>query len=147
MKIPAEAFVVVADGRKALILKNHGDATYPNLRVEATLEGGHNPSTHEQGADRPGRAPDGPGHHRSAVDQTDWHTRAEEAFAGEVAAFLLPRCRAGEIGKLIVVAAPHTLASLRAGLAPVVTERVIGEIDKDLTKHPVFEIERLLAAH
>ncbi len=34
MQVPHNAFVVVADGRKMLFLRNEGDAEFPNLKVE-----------------------------------------------------------------------------------------------------------------
>ena len=53
LKIPHNAFVFVGDGRKALFLRNDGDAKFPNLRIEKVFEN-ENPPTHEQGTDRPG---------------------------------------------------------------------------------------------
>jgi protein required for attachment to host cells len=53
-KIPHNALVFVGDGRRALFLRNEGDAISPNLRTEKVFEE-ENPPTHEQGSDRPGR--------------------------------------------------------------------------------------------
>src|SRR6185312_11462498 len=44
-------WVVVADGEKALFLRNEGDAQYPNLQVVRTIHE-DNPPTREQGTDR-----------------------------------------------------------------------------------------------
>ena len=38
LKIPHQALVFVGDGRKALFLRNDGDAKFPNLRVEKVFE-------------------------------------------------------------------------------------------------------------
>ena len=54
LKIPHNALVFVGDGRKALFLRNDGDAKFPNLKTEKVFED-ENPPTHEQGSDRPGR--------------------------------------------------------------------------------------------
>lgn len=43
-----------------------------------------------------------------------------------------------------MVALPRTLADLRAAFHPDIKDRIIAEIDKDLTKHPIVEIERHL---
>ena len=59
-------WVVVADGERALFLKNEGDAKFPDLKVQREMHE-ENPPTHEQGTDRPGRFNDGPSAHRSAV--------------------------------------------------------------------------------
>ena len=37
LRIPHDAVVFVGDGRKALFLRNIGDAKFPNLRVERTF--------------------------------------------------------------------------------------------------------------
>ena len=38
IQIPANAWVLVGDGEKALVLQNEGDATYPNLRKLRVFE-------------------------------------------------------------------------------------------------------------
>ena len=43
-----------------------------------------------------------------------------------------------------MVAPPRTRADLRRTFHADVKERIITEIDKDLTKHPVYEIEKHL---
>ena len=53
LRIPHHAFVFVGDGRKALFLRNEGDEKFPNLKTEKVFED-ENPSSHEQGTDRPG---------------------------------------------------------------------------------------------
>src|SRR3982750_1694681 len=55
--------VMVADGEKALFLKNEGDNLYPNLQLFQEMNQG-NPATREQGSDSPGRYNDGPSVHR-----------------------------------------------------------------------------------
>jgi protein required for attachment to host cells len=81
---------------------------------------------------------------RSAVEQTDWHEIAEEQFAASVASKLNEAALQNRFEKLIIVAPPNSLAALRKNLDPKTSQRVVAEIDKDLTKHPVPEIARLL---
>ena len=50
-RIPHKARVLVADGRKALLLKNAGDELHPNLKLEESLEAPPNPATHEHGTE------------------------------------------------------------------------------------------------
>ena len=45
---------------------------------------------------------------------------------------------------IIVVAPPRTLAELRNALHADVKRRIVAEIDKDLTKLPIWEIEKHL---
>ena len=100
----------------------------------------------QQGTDRPGRAYSSVGPGRSSVSQTDWHALEEHHFAAEVAATLERIVRERGVEALVVVAPPRTLADLRKAFHPDVKKRIIAELDKDLTKHPVDQIEKHLAA-
>jgi protein required for attachment to host cells len=53
--------------------------------------------------------------------------------------------RERNVKALVVVAPPRTLADLRHAFGVDVKKRIIAEIDKDLTKHPIHEIEARLA--
>jgi protein required for attachment to host cells len=50
----------------------------------------------------------------------------------------------GGINALVVVAPPRTLAELRDAFHTDVKAIILAEINKDLTNHPIGEIERLL---
>ncbi|MCJ9734052.1 host attachment protein, partial [Bradyrhizobium sp. PRIMUS42] len=54
MRIDKGDWLVVCDGRKALILENLGDEMFPNLHTREVHEQ-PNPSTSAQGTDAPGR--------------------------------------------------------------------------------------------
>jgi protein required for attachment to host cells len=140
--LPEGTLVLVADGRKALVLRNHGDALHPNLKVERVFDAPPNPPTHEQGTDAPDRVI--MGGIRSAVEPTDWHQMAERDFAGKVASALEAAHGREPIKALVVAAPPRALADLRRAMSEEVRRVVVAEIDKDLTKHPVHEIERHL---
>jgi protein required for attachment to host cells len=144
LKIPHNALVFVGDGRKALFLRNEGDETFPNLRTERVFED-ENPSSHEQGTDRPGRVAESAATgRRSAVEPTDWHQIEEHRFARRVAAAMEQMVRTSKAKALVVVAPPRTLADLRDAFHADVKACVVAEIHKDLTKHPVWEIEKHL---
>ncbi len=142
LKIPHDALVLIGDGEKALFLRNQGDEKFPNLSVERLLE--HpNPPTRLQGTDRPGRTRDAIGN-RSAVENADWHHLEKDHFAKEIAATLYRLAHDNKFKALIVVAPPHVLGMLRDDFHAEVRKRVVAEIGKTLTQHPVHEIERLL---
>ena len=144
LKIPHNAFVFVGDGRKALFLRNEGDEKYPNLKTENVFED-VNPSTHEQGSEPPGRVSKAQhSGQRSAVEPVDWHDIEEHRFARQVAAKMEQVVRQRKVPALVVVAPPRTLADLRNAFHSDVQALVIAEINKDLTKHPVADIERHL---
>ena len=52
--------------------------------------------------------------------------------------------RTRKVKALVVVAPPRTLADLRDAFHSDVKACIIAEINKDLTKHPVWEIEKHL---
>ncbi len=138
-------WVVVCDGAKALILENAGDSKFPNLKTREVLE--HKAAaTHELGTDKPGRAHSAVGPGRSAVGQTDWHTQEEETFLAELAAKLDQAVNGQDVKSLIVVAPPRALGFLRQAYGHGLKAAVRAEIDKDLVKMPIHEIEKYLTA-
>ena len=145
LRIPHNALVFVGDGKKALVLRNEGDAQLINLKTERVFTDA-NPATHDQGKDRPGRSFSSVGAGRSSVQQTDWHKIEEHRFAHEMAATLERIVRERGVQALVVVAPPRALADLRKAFHPEVKKKIIAEIDKDLTKHPIDQIEKHLAA-
>jgi protein required for attachment to host cells len=139
------AWVLVGDGRRALFFSNHGDAELLDLRVVETRVD-ENPATHLQGSDAPGRAYAGAGAHaRSAVGNTDWHELEEERFARAMADRINAAAESGELKEIVIVAPPRTLGEIRKELSPKAQSKVAGELHKDLTKHPLPEIEKALA--
>ncbi|MDP4002669.1 host attachment family protein [Methylobacterium sp. NEAU K] len=138
--IPHDGYVLVGDGRKVIVLCNVGHPMKPDLEVRRVFEAPPNPATHDQGTDRPTRVR--MGDRRSAIEQTDWHDLAEHQFAKAVAEALGRMAEA--INALVIVAPPRVLADLRRELPDALRRVVIGEIAKDLTKHPVSKIESCL---
>lgn len=143
LKLAHNSLVLVADGRKALFLRNEGDEKFPNLVTARVLEH-DNPATHLQGSDRPGRVHESNSHRRSSVEPTDWHVIEEHRFAKEIATLVEKYTEAEEPQALVVVAPAKTLGDLRAEFAAAIRKRIVAEIKKDLTKHPISEIERHL---
>ncbi|HTV68516.1 MAG TPA: host attachment family protein [Rhizobiaceae bacterium] len=146
IKLKHGQFIVVADGEKALFLKNDGDGLHPNLTVVREMYD-ENPPTREQGTDRPGRLNDGAGGvHRSAVADTDWHRVGKERFADDVAERLYKMAHRGDFDQLVIVAPPLVLGEMRKKFHKVVEDKVVAEIPKTLTNHSVDAIEKMLLA-
>jgi protein required for attachment to host cells len=153
MQIPHDGYVLVADGQKMLFFRNEGDEAYPNLEVVSAAE--HpDAKTREQGTDEPGRSAAGGAARgqgitvkagRSAYSETDFHTLEEQRFAADAAEMLKQRALANEYEKLLIVAPPSTLGELRKHYHKEVERRLIGEIPKDLTNHPVDQIEKVIS--
>jgi protein required for attachment to host cells len=138
-------WVVVCDGAKALILENTGDIKFPNLKTREVLEQKDLP-THLLGTDKPGRTHSSVGHGSSAVGQTDWHNQAEQAFLTHLAQRLDADVTAGKVKSLILVASPRALGMIRHVYPHALRAAIRAEIDKDLVKHPVHDIEKHLTA-
>ncbi|MFC6491204.1 host attachment protein [Nitratireductor sp. GCM10026969] len=136
-------WVMVADGEKALFLRNEGDAEYPNLEVVREMHD-DNPPTREQGTDQPGRYRDAANVHKSGFEETDWHRIEKERFADEIAERLYRMAHRGRFEKIILVAPPVVLGALRKVLHKEVEARVADEVPKTLTNHTVFDIEKAL---
>ncbi|MCT7376179.1 host attachment family protein [Chelativorans salis] len=143
IRLEHNIWLLVADGEKALLLRNEGDPRYPNLEVVREMHD-ENPPTREQGTDTPGRYLDAANVHKSGFDETDWHRIEKERFAEEIADRLYHLAHRRRFEKIILVAPPLVLGALRKALHKEVSDRVAGEVPKTLTKHSVWEIERVL---
>jgi len=138
-----DTWVLVTDSEKALFLRNETDGQDPHL-VVVKKETQDNPPNREQAANHPGRFNDGPSAHSSAVQDTDWHELAKERFASDLADILFKKAHTGEFERLVIVADPSTLGSLRDELHMEVKDKIIGEVPKTLTNHPLDEIEKIV---
>jgi protein required for attachment to host cells len=136
-------WVVVCDGAKALVLENIGDINIPNLKIVEVFEQ-KDLATHELGSDAPGRSHSSVGHGRSAVEQTDWHDQAEHTFLVHLAKHLDSAIAAGKTKSLIMVAPPRALGMIRPSYSHALKSAVRIEVDKDLVKQPVHQIEKHL---
>jgi protein required for attachment to host cells len=166
MQVPHDAVVVVADGRKMLLLRNEGDSQALNLQVERHAthpnpkdsdqkrdQSGQSSST-QSGQGAPAVAQNGSMHARGGgaqfapargtMGETDFHQLEEDRFAAETADMLKKRALNNEFESLIIVAPPQTLGELRKHYHQAVSERLTGEIAKDLTGHTVAQIEEAL---
>jgi protein required for attachment to host cells len=138
-------WVVVCDGKKALVLENVGDTKFLNLKTREVHE--HpDQKTHELGTDAPGRSFSSVGNGRSAIEQTDWHDQEEQRFLHKLAGHLDAEINAGNAKSLIMVAPPRALGVLRQAYSHALRGALRAEIDKDFVRMPVHEIEKHLAA-
>ncbi len=145
VRVPSKSWVVVCDGAKALILQNAGDAEYMNLKVEETLSQPNEPDR-EIGTDKPGRTHAADGFSGSAVQQTDWHEQAETEFLKQIAGRMDMLVREKQARRILLVAPPRALGTLRGNLTADVQAAISAEVPKDYINLPVAQIERHLTA-
>ena len=137
-------WVIVCDGKKALVLENIGDSKFLNLKTREVHEQ-PDARTREQGVDAPGRSIFSVDNRRSAMEQTDWHEQEEQRFLQKLAGHLDAEVKAGKAKALIMIAPPRALGVLRQAYSGNVRDVLRAEIDKDFVKMPVHEIEKHLA--
>ena len=143
MNLPNNALVLVADGRKMMFLRNHGEGAQIDLRLESHREQG-SAANGDQAGDTPGSSGASVGGRRSAMSETDFHQIEEDRFAAEAADLLRERALSGDFKSLVVVAPPRTLGELRKHYHKEVASRIVDEFHKDLTGCTIEEIEAAL---
>jgi protein required for attachment to host cells len=143
LKIDAGDWILVCDGKKAVILENAGDRKFPNLRVKAVREHDDAPSR-DLGTDVPARVFASVGSARSATESTDWHDQAERAFLRELVGELQSAATERKFKGVVVVAPPRALGVIREAYPPGLRAFVRAEVGHDYTHLPVDEIERRL---
>ena len=145
MLLSKGAWVVVADGEKALVLENIGMPKKPELRLldreEADLD------IPGAATEPPGRVYESSGGTRvSALEQPDYGRLAADRFAAELVKMLAGAAAEERFEQLVLAAPPQVMGALREAMSPEVRARVVLELPKTLTRHPVAKITELVAA-
>jgi protein required for attachment to host cells len=138
-------WILVADGARALLIRNEGSATRPKFALIRRYEQ-ENPTTREQGTDRPGRTNDATTH-KSAMEPTDWHQIAEDRFVHEIAEVISTAFERHEFDALVIAAPPIALGEMRKALPDQIRDHVLTEINKDLTHLPLQDLEKVIPKH
>ena len=128
LEIPHNALILVADGAKALLLRNTGHNGEITLREEERLT----PDPNAQGPS--GSRPE---------DQTPKQT-GEATFAKQIAQTLQSMKQRNGFEALVVAADPQTLGQLRDAMHKTVESSVVKSLDKDLTNHTLEDIAAAL---
>ena len=143
MALPNQALVLVADGRKMLFFRNHGDENQIDLRTEAHDER-TDAKDSELMTDAAGAGSQSFGYGRPAMDETDYHQQEEDNWVKEAAEELKKRALRNDFDALVIVAPPKALGVLRKELHKEVEKRIILTLNKEMTDRPIPDIEDLL---
>ncbi|MCA1653988.1 MAG: host attachment family protein [Sphingomicrobium sp.] len=143
MPLPNNALVLVADGRKMLFLRNHGDQNQIDLRTEAHDER-DDAKDRELRTDAPGTQGQRWGDGRSTMEETDFHQQDEDNWAKDAANELNRRVLAHDFEALAIIAPPKLLGVLRKELHKEVERRVVCTINKEMSGRPIPDIEALI---
>lgn len=146
MPLPHNALVLVADGRKMLFFRNHGDGNQIDLRTEAH-EAREDHKDRELRTDAQGSKGPSWGGQRDTTGETDFHQQEEDRWIEEAAEDLKTRVLRGDFDALAIVAPPKALGVLRKKLHKEVARRIVCTVNKEMSGRPIPDIEALLNGH
>ena len=146
MPLPHNALVLVADGRKTLFFRNHGDENQIDLRTEAH-EARKDRKDREIKTDAPGTTRQSFGFGRSTYDEPDFQQQEEDRWIRDAADELKVRVLRNDFDALAIVAPPKSLGVLKKALHKEVERRVVCTVNKEMSGRPIPDIEALLNGH
>jgi len=132
-------WIVVADGEHARFVTPAPRRAFHTQRVFES------PSAHKQssdlGTDRPTRSMESATATRHAITpKHDLHEMEKQKFAHQVAHEINRVSADGAFDQLVLVAPAHTLNEIRDELDTTTAARLVGTLQKDLTKVPDHEL-------
>jgi protein required for attachment to host cells len=143
MAIPHGALVLVADGKKLLFLRNHGDSEMLDLRTESH-EKRADPMDREIKTDAPGLVQQSGGAGRDSMAETDFHQQGEDRWIRDAAEEVNRRALKNDFDALVVVIPPKGLGEFRKKLHKEAERRIVLTVNKEMTDRPIPDIEELL---
>jgi protein required for attachment to host cells len=143
MAIPHGALVLVADGKKTLFLRNHGDAEMIDLRTEAHDERA-DPMDRDIKTDAPGVQWPSAGFGRDTMGEADFHQQGENRWIRDAAEEVNRRALSNDFDALVVIVPPKALGKFRKKLHKEAERRLILTVNKEMTDRPLPDIEELL---
>lgn len=144
MPLPHNALVLVADGRKMLFFRNHGDEGQIDLRTEAHDARKYQRKDRDIKTDAPGVVQQSFGSGRSTYEEPDFQQQEEDRWIKDAADELKDRVLRNDFEALAIVAPPKALGVLRKCLHKEVEKRLICTVNKEMSGRPVPDIEALL---
>lgn len=140
-------WILLADHQRAHVLSNDGPdrglQPVTGMEFSAELHRAHDLMT-----DRLPRSINSQTGIRHAIEpRVDPHRQEAEKFVAQVAHAISSAAARNEFDRLILVAPPRALGELRAMLSPQVHKRIHGELDRDLTRASMADLESHLASY
>jgi protein required for attachment to host cells len=146
MPLPHNALVLVADGRKMLFFRNHGDENQIDLRTESH-DARQDRKDRYFRTDAPGTVKQSFGFGHSTYEETDFQQQEEDRWIGDAADELKARVLRNDFDALAIVAPPKALGVLKKCLHKEVERRIICTVNKEMSGRPIPDIEALLNGH
>ena len=143
MPLPHNALVLVADGRKMLFFRNHGDGNQIDLRPEAhDVRRGSQGPRHQ--VRRAGRDPAKRGLWAFDPEETDFQQQEEDRSIKDAAEELKVRALRNDFDALAIVAPPKALGMLKKASTRRSRGGIVCTVDKQMSGRPIPEIEAML---
>ena len=143
MPLPHNALVLVADGRKMLFFRNHGDEEQIDLRTEAH-DARKERKDRDLKTDAPGLVQQSFGFGRSTHEETNFHQQEEDRWIKDAAEELKKRALRNDFDALAIIAPPKALGVLKKCLHKEVEKRLVCTVNKEMSGRPIPDIEALL---
>src|SRR5207244_2640340 len=146
MPLPHNALVLVADGRKMLFFRNHGDESQIDLRTESH-DARKDRKDRDIKTDAPGTVKQSFGFGRSTYEEDNFQQQEEDRWIRDAADELKARVLRNDFDALAIVAPPKALGVLKKCLHKEVQRRIVCTVNKEMSGRPVPDIEALLNGH
>src|SRR6266576_6773123 len=143
MPLPHNALVLVADGRKMLFFRNHGDENQIDLRTESH-DKRQDRKERDYRTDAPGTVQQSFGYGHSTYEETDFQQQEEDRWIIEAADELKKRVLRNDFDPVAIVAPPKALGVLKKKLHKEVQRRIVCTVNKEMSGRAIPDIEALL---
>lgn len=131
MILPNDTTVAIADGERLRLFRNKG--LEPHIKLVPLDTPELTPENSGSGA-----------RHKSSAANPDDSRQSEDNFAAAAVSYLNQQVLAGHIAQLYVIADPRMLGEMRRHYHAELKARLVGELAKDFTAHPIETIEAAL---
>ncbi|HAU21291.1 MAG TPA: attachment protein [Erythrobacter sp.] len=133
MKLSHQAHVALVDGENFTLYRNEGQVFDPKLVVENSPE--LEVTNFSAGV-----------RHQDQIGRMLGRTQLDElAHGAAVTEWLNAKVIEGRIDELLIIADPKTLGEMRRHYHAQLRDKLVGEIDKTLTREPAGEIDKVIA--
>ena len=146
MPLPHNGLVLVADGRKTLFFRNHGDENHIDLRTESH-DARQDRKERYFRTDAPGTMKQSFGFGHSTYEETNFQQQEEDRWIKDAAEELKARALRNDFDALAIVAPPRSLGILKKCLHKEVERRIVCTVNKEMSGRPIPDIEALLNDH
>ena len=143
MRINQKTLVLVADGQRATFLRNEAQGETISLEILHSMAF-FNEANRDMQDDRSGYTKVGMSERGTSYEQNDRHQANEASFLQGVIGGIEAVMAEHDLNQILLIAEPRALGILREHMPSALMDKVTLQLDKDYTKNPLPELERIL---